>query len=265
MIMASGTEVGGTVSSITMTSESFDLSVGAVIDIVTTFLNLTAPANPSIKFNDIRTVHKNLPSQIQSNTISPGGSAEYNFMTLATWTEGSNFGATFALQSDSFDGTVQANAGITFYNNSINNYVLKATKTNVLIGTSTWPASLTSVLGTQANPTLITTDTWHRVPSFSNSWIGSGSGVNGMIYRLTTDNELEVLYDILNNVNVGTVVVVTFTGIFIPSTAQNSEMWANSANPWAFIDTSGNFTIVHYSVLGKEVAGRFKIALGTLP
>lgn len=259
LFIGSGTETGATIASITMTSESADLSVGSQIAMIAQFLGITSPsAQAQITMVSSRaTMLTSLP-QFLAQTISGGLAAEQQFMALTTGNENSQFGAEFALESDSANGAAQANASINFPGPSSNNQVATFTKSRVTLGTSSWPAAVTANRGTQANATLIQTDVWHQVPSFSNGWVSSGVGVQGMWYKLTTHNELEIKWDLLNPASSFTSIVVTFTGSLIPLTPQNGACpWNNPGvtAPWSAIDASGNFSIDGYSAANKACWG----------
>lgn len=107
--------------------------------------------------------------------------------------------------------------------------------------------SINATSGTETDPTLITTDTWHSV-SIGGDWTASGVGVDGFYYTLQTDGNYLLAWDVLNNnANPGTLGTLPFT----PSTDVYLQSdWAGTGptsyndqfSPGFEVDTSGNIT-----------------------
>jgi hypothetical protein len=125
--------------------------------------------------------------------------------------------------------------------------------------------------GTGTGPSVrAVTETWHQA-ALSNSWAGSGSGVNGLFYRLTPDNETEIILDLLHATATGNSVCATLPAGYRPATAINLPLaWnnpqaSNSASPpWLNVSTGGALQITGIETANKEIFGRVKFPLGSL-
>jgi hypothetical protein len=189
-----------------------------------------------------------------------GGVNEQNQMFMTSGTSSSLDNMLIAIYSEAADGSAQATGQIA------------AAATNIALWSkNNWnfQVPVTSVSGSQANPTLITTDSWHRVPagSFQNGWTGVGGDLNGIIYRFTTDNELEIWFDIINAAIQVNTTVFTFAGLLVPTVAQKHEIAGagGSGIVWAQLNTNGTWVMTGTVAANHELAGRCKYALGSLP
>lgn len=216
--------------------------------------------NPAILFRGQSATHMSLNPQILSQILNAGLANEQENITITSGKAGSGLDdAAIALYSESADGTIQAT------------YILEAGGTQLASlnkGRFTFNTPITSTSGTQTAQTTVLTDTWHRVTVFDNGWAASGGNANGMAYRLTTDQELEIVFEMINATAVGNSLVITFTGPAVPAIPQNLCIeWNNpqannsASQPWAFIDASGNFSFIGIQVANKPMFGRVKAIL----
>lgn len=113
-------------------------------------------------------------------------------------------------------------------------------------------------------------ETWHPA-ALSNSWAGSGSGVNGLFYRLNPDAEVEIILDLLHATATGNSICATLGTGYRPATAINLPLaWnnpqaSNSASPpWLNVSTGGALQITGIETANKEIFGRVKFPLGSL-
>jgi hypothetical protein len=109
-------------------------------------------------------------------------------------------------------------------------------------GSLTVDGTITSTAGTAATPTLITTDSWNTA-TLLNSWAGSGSATNGLFYRLTPDNMVQLVGDLTSP---GTAsVIATLPAAYRPATAVNVEWnrYDDSGTAHATVGTNGNITM----------------------
>jgi hypothetical protein len=112
---------------------------------------------------------------------------------------------------------------------------------------------------------------WIRFPtgSFLNGWVGAGSDINGLIYRLTTDNEIEIQFDIKNSTSQTNTAVCTFSAPYVPTvnlkTAAAGAPAAGSGLVWAQLNTNGNFVMTGVINANDELVGYCRFPLGTLP
>jgi hypothetical protein len=110
---------------------------------------------------------------------------------------------------------------------------------------------------------------WTRFPngSLQNGWTGPGADINGVIYRLTVDNEIEINFDIINTAIQVNTTVCTFSAPFIPTVNQKFAVGgaAGSGIVWAQLNTNGTFVMTGTVAANHEIAGNCKYALGTLP
>lgn len=114
-------------------------------------------------------------------------------------------------------------------------------------------------------------ETWHTATPLLNSWAGSGSGVNGLFYRLTPDNEVELIADILNATATGNSVVYTLPAGYRPATAVNLQIgWNNpqasnaASAPWLNVSTGGAVQVTGIESANHETFFRVKFPLGSL-
>lgn len=111
-------------------------------------------------------------------------------------------------------------------------------------------------------------ETWHKA-TLINGWAGSGSGVNGLFYRLKEDVEVELLGDIINTTATGNSTCFTLPAGYRPLTAAvnleagwNDPAASNSASvPWLNIGLSGNVQVTAIQVANKEIFFRRKFPL----
>lgn len=120
-----------------------------------------------------------------------------------------------------------------------------------------------------SNPT--TPEVWHS-GTLLNSWAGSGSGVNGLWYRLLPwgpGGAVEIIADITNTTATGNSVCFTLPTGYIPATTQNHPAAINDFNtpvsiPWVNVATSGNVQITGIPVANKEIFFHIFVPLDTL-
>jgi hypothetical protein len=103
-----------------------------------------------------------------------------------------------------------------------------------------------------------------------NSWAGSGSGCNGVFWRLLPWGDVQVQGDITRSSGTGNSVCAILGAGYIPSVLQNFPAgWndpasSNSASvPWVTVDTSGNIGITALEVAGVEVFFDVTVKMGT--
>jgi glycine rich protein len=141
---------------------------------------------------------------------------------------------------------------------------------------------LTATGGTAANPTIITTDSWHGLGAasgWSKSGNGVGSGTNGFYYRIVADsNEVEIAFDLkYNGTSTGGPSTMIASGaipsayrpavlVNLPSCAAYSVPPV-SGNNAAFprVNTDGSVQIVNEVVSSMIYAGVYRYPLGTFP
>ncbi len=134
-------------------------------------------------------------------------------------------------------------------------------------------AGITAVQpGTGTDPdTLAVPETWHAL-AMNTGWGGSGSGVNGLFYRISPENgSVEVELDVINSTATGNSVIGTLPTGYRPSSPFNRPLgWnnpqaSNSATvPWLNVSTGGVLTITGIETANREIFGRAKFYLGTL-
>lgn len=105
--------------------------------------------------------------------------------------------------------------------------------------------------------------TWHTMGSFSSAWAASGSGVNGLFYRISEDLEsIEVIFDVAwTGGTTGSTTVCTLPGIFVPSkTVRLNVGGISSLNYTSAWFSSGVFQLVtqgsHDSMFGHVLLPR---------
>lgn len=202
--------------------------------------------------------HSTESPQIFGATLNAGAANEFMEGEFTSGTSGSHDDAALQVFSESADTTLPAVSRVVIGGTIIT----QNSKTLMNINTP-----ITATAGTTANPTVITSDTWNKASALDGTWAASGVDVNGLWYRLTNDNELEINFSLLNTAAVGNATVVTFTGIYIPKTPQSAAMaWNNPGTtpPWCGMDASGNFFIDSYSAANKVCWGHVFFALDTL-
>jgi hypothetical protein len=126
---------------------------------------------------------------------------------------------------------------------------------------------VTATAGTASSPTVVTTDTW-QTAALSNSWTGTGGGVNGVRYRLTTDQQVEIEGEITNATATGNSVCTTLPSGYRPPVARNEPAgWNNpqasnaASAPWIFVNTTGDVQVTGIQVAGKGIFFQFFIPL----
>ena len=131
-----------------------------------------------------------------------------------------------------------------------NSYAAGLTTTQATAGTATVTGVLTATGGTPSSPTVVLSDTWHTA-SLLNNWTGSGGGVNGIRYRLTASQQVEVEGDIINTVSSANSAAATLpAGYRAPASRNFPAAWNNpvssnsSSVPWINTDTSGDISVV---------------------
>lgn len=125
-------------------------------------------------------------------------------------------------------------------------------------------ASISAVLpGTGTDPAnAAQSETWHTA-TLINNWAGSGSGVNGLRYRVAPwGDEIEIEADIINAVFVppGNSTCFVLPAGWRPSANRNRPAgWNNpqvnnsATVPWVFVDTAGNVTVTGIEAANKQV------------
>jgi hypothetical protein len=104
-----------------------------------------------------------------------------------------------------------------------------------------------STAGTAANPTIITTDTWHS-PGLLNGW-ADAAGFGGFRYQLTTHNSVRVVGTISATAASATT-FFTLSGVYVPAVANGAPVGCTGGAPAGAVpqvrwDTSGNLSIVN--------------------
>jgi hypothetical protein len=123
----------------------------------------------------------NVPPEVYAAALNAGTATEYQVLTILSGEETATGGNAFInLFSQNANATTQAfgELGITGVN--IIQWTANAVNVN---------KPITATAGTAANPTSITTDTWHPLGAMAG---GSGYTVNNARYQLTTDGRYEV-------------------------------------------------------------------------
>lgn len=134
-------------------------------------------------------------------------------------------------------------------------------------------AGLTAVqpgTGTDQNTPAVS-ETWHAL-AMNAGWGGSGSGVNGLFYRVAPENgSVEVELDVLNATATGNSAIATLPAGYRPNSPFNRPLgWnnpqaSNSATvPWLNVSTGGVLTITGIETANREIFGRAKFYLGAL-
>ena len=109
-------------------------------------------------------------------------------------------------------------------------------------------------------------ETWHvagvgGAPALINGWAGSGSGVNGLRYRLTPESELEIEADIINATFAppGNSVCLHLPAGWIPGTSRNRPAaWNNpqannsASPPWVNVN-GGAIQLTGIEAANKEI------------
>lgn len=103
---------------------------------------------------------------------------------------------------------------------------------------------ITSTSGTQANPTLITTDTWHNF-AYSNGW---AAGANGAQYRLTAQGDLQISAQFTPGTTTNGTTIATLPAGWRPATGKAVPCYgdgtaATGGNPYLFVNTNGTITV----------------------
>lgn len=147
-------------------------------------------------------------------------------------------------------------------------------------------SSVTNTSGVSSNPVLAgptssllstihgiiaTTPGPWQTATLLNSWTGSGSGVNGIFYRLWADiNYVEVEADIQNTTATGNSIAAQMALGYRPAISRNRPAFWNNpqANnsptpPWIFYDTAGNIQITGIQVANHEIFFQHFIFLGS--
>jgi hypothetical protein len=114
-------------------------------------------------------------------------------------------------------------------------------------------------------------ETWHPATPLTGTWTGSGAGVNGLFYRFTPDNEVELIGDIINTTAIGNSTCFTLPAGYRPATAINLPAgWNNPAVnnsatvPWLNVANTGVIQVTGIEVINKEIFFRAKFPLGAL-
>jgi hypothetical protein len=105
-------------------------------------------------------------------------------------------------------------------------------------------------------------ETWHQA-TLAGTWTGSGSGVNGLFYRVIPDGSggtTEIIADIVNTTATGNSTCFTLPAGYRPNAIQNHPAgWnnpalSNSATvPWVNVNTSGVVQVTGIQVANKEI------------
>lgn len=122
-----------------------------------------------------------------------------------------------------------------------------------------YSGDITAVQPGTTNP--VTPETWHFA-TLTGGWTGSGNGVNGLAYRKTAENELQIVADLLVPASPGT--IFTFPSGYIPSTSQNIPCGSYSAttSPHALISGTGVLTATQLGGTGTALVINARIPLG---
>lgn len=165
--------------------------------------------------------------------------------------------AGISLASSSADGST-SNAGGSL------SYTLAAGGT---VNPISWGATGANVIGsiaaaspTSSTSTPLTADPWHTA-SLLNSWTGSGTGVNGLFYRLTPFNHVEIIADIINTTATGNSFCFILPSGYIPvgglknfPAGWNNPVSSNSASaPWVIVVNTGVIQITGIEVANKQI------------
>lgn len=204
----------------------------------------TNSGNPALHLLPPMMAHVLVHPEIFAFSTSPGAAAESVWLTFTSGKEsGAGSGADAGLQliSEAADGSSPARVVFEFG--------------GTVAGTWTLAGGLANGSWTQA--------------TLSNSWAGSGSGVNGLFYRLTADNEVEILFDIRHATATGNSVCATLPVTLAASgnqaAAWNNPVTSNAASvPWIFIGTNGVVQITGIEAANKPIFGRAKFPIGAL-
>jgi hypothetical protein len=78
---------------------------------------------------------------------------------------------------------------------------------------------ITSTFGTTAKPTLITTDSWTAATAFGSGWAASGSGVNGVFFRLESDGNIHWIADVHTTNGAPSTTICTIPAAYVPGTS----------------------------------------------
>lgn len=140
-----------------------------------------------------------------------------------------------------------------------NSYAAGLTTTQATAANVTATSVLTATGGTVTSPSTVVTDTW-QTASLSNSWSGSANGVQGIRYRRTTDQKIEIEGDIFNSTLTGNSICTTMTSNYHPPVQRNIPAIINQAaasnsasQPWIFVNTDGTIEVVSYQIMGAEI------------
>lgn len=219
---------------------------------------------PTIQLTPPGQTHQTAAGILTAQANNAGASNEFSITTLTSGTEGAFDNSAVLLFSESNDSGATQAAEITL--RAGGNSVVNVFKTGMQV-----TQQITATAGTQSAPTLITTDSWHRVAagSLKNGWVGSGADINGVIYRMTTDNELEIQFDIKNPVAQTNTAVCTFSAPLVPTvnlkTAAAGAPAAGSGLVWAQLNTTGDFVMTGVVGANDELNGNCRFPLGVLP
>lgn len=192
-----------------------------------------------IIINPAGAAHLNVSPQILTGMNNPGAANESASLVLSSGKESSNHDAGIQLFAESADTTI--------------------------------PAKMVFEFGGSVAGTITDGDgQWHQITSLSNSWTGSGGGVNGVFYRTLPFGLTEVIGDIINTTATGNSNFATLPA-GAPSTNQNhpaawnNPVTSNSASPpWVAVNTGGTLQMTGIEVANKEIFFHILIPTGSL-
>ncbi len=122
---------------------------------------------------------------------------------------------------------------------------------------------LTATGGTAAAPSIVSTDTWHRAV-LTGTWTASGNGINGLAYRKTPHNELQIVADLTVPAAPGT--IFTFPPAYFPGNPYNIPCgsYAAAVSPHCAITTAGVLTATALGGTGSALVIDCLIPLGVI-
>lgn len=141
-----------------------------------------------------------------------------------------------------FQGELNFSGGSTIEGAALGNLVFTTPGEFAFLG-----GPVNSTGGTAADPTIITTDTWHS-PGLLNGW-ADAAGFGGFRYQLTTHSSVRVVGTISATAASATT-FFTLSGVYVPTVANGAAVGCTGGAPAGAVpqvrwDASGNLSIVN--------------------
>lgn len=111
-----------------------------------------------------------------------------------------------------------------------------------------------------------------QTASLINSWTGSGTGVNGLFYRISIFNEVEIIADIINTTATGNSFCFVLPAGYVPTVGLqnhpagwNNPATSNSASvPWVTVVNTGGIQVTGIEVANKGIFFHIFAVLGAI-